>query len=117
MTLSIRNWSVLFVFAALWPHAAAAQNADVAVNTPQSPISAPLPEKPAAPAPPFLSRWLDLQNATLNLRYRFGNTGAGVGTTTQLQHRKALRGPLKFDKPGRYALNFSLFTVNRSISR
>ena len=116
MTLSIRNWSVLFVFAALWPHAAAAQNADVAVNTPQSPISAPLPEKPAAPAPPFLSRWLDLQNATLNLRYRFVDTSAGVVTTNQLQHRESLRGRLKFDKPGRYALNFGLFTGVRFTS-
>src|SRR5829696_1931825 len=116
MTLSIRNWSVLFVFAALWPHAAAAQNADVAVNTPQSPISAPVPEKPAAPAPPFLSRWLDLQNGTLNLRYRFVDNSAGTVTTKQLQHRESLRGRLKFDKPGRYTLNFGVFTGVRFTS-
>ena len=55
--------------------------------------------KPAAP----LARWIDLQNATLNTRYRFIDTSEGVITTNQLQHRETLRARLKFDAPGRYA--------------
>jgi hypothetical protein len=58
----------------------------------------------------FIKRWLDLQNASLNLRYRFVDNSAGVTTTNQVQHRETLRGRVKFDKPGRYALNFGLFT-------
>src|SRR5688500_1769128 len=72
---------------------------------------------PAATAPPlqtsigaFVKRWLDLQNATLNLRYRYVDNSAGVTTTNQLQHRETLRGRVKIDKSARYALNFGLFT-------
>src|SRR5689334_22230784 len=55
-------------------------------------------QKPAAP----LARWIDLQNATLNLRYRFIDTSAGVVTTNSIQHRETLRARLKFDAPGKY---------------
>ena len=41
-----------------------------------------------------IARWLDLQNATLNLRYRVIDNSAGVVTTNQLQHRESLRGRL-----------------------
>jgi hypothetical protein len=63
-----------------------------------------------------IGRWLDLQNATLNLRYRYADNSAGVITTNQLQHKETLRFRLKFDKPGRYALNFGLFTGVRFTS-
>ena len=63
----------------------------------------PAPPQPK-PAPP-LARWVDLQNATLNTRYRFIDNSAGVITTNQIQHRESLRARLKFDAPGRYALN------------
>ena len=49
------------------------------------------------------------QNATLNLRYRFIDTSAGSIATNQLQHRESLRARLKFDAPGRYAMNFGAF--------
>src|SRR3954470_21339905 len=62
------------------------------------------------------ARWLDLQNATLNLRYRVIDNSAGVVTTNQLQHRESLRGRLKADRSGRYALNFGLFTGARFTS-
>ena len=60
-----------------------------------------------------MARWLDLQNATLNLRYRVIDNSAGVVTTNQLQHRESLRGRLKADRAGRYAVNFGLFTGAR----
>jgi hypothetical protein len=72
----------------------------------------PPPQKPVAP----LARWFDLQNATLNLRYRFIDTSAGLITTNQLQHRESLRARLKFDAPGRYAMNFGAFTGSRFTS-
>ncbi len=67
------------------------------------------------PAPP-LARWIDLQNATLNTRYRFIDTSAGLITTNQIQHRETLRARVKFDAPGRYALNVGLFTGSRFTS-
>jgi hypothetical protein len=60
-----------------------------------------------------IARWLDLQNATLNLRYRVIDNSAGVVITNQLQHRESLRGRLKADRAGRYAVNFGLFTGAR----
>ena len=64
----------------------------------------------------FVKRWLELQNATLNLRYRYVETSAGRVTTRQVQHRETLRGRFKFDPQGRYALNFGLFTGVRFTS-
>src|SRR4030095_10394064 len=77
----------------------------------------PVP-KPAAPpaVTAKTARWLDLQNATLNLRYRVIENSAGVVTTNQLQHRESLRGRVKADRAGRYALNFGLFTGARFTS-
>ncbi|HKY22830.1 MAG TPA: hypothetical protein VJM31_16570 [Vicinamibacterales bacterium] len=74
--------------------------------------TAPLPK----PAPPPLARWFELQNATLNLRYRFIDTTAGAVTTNQLQHRETLRARVKFDKSARYTLNVGLFTGTRFTS-
>jgi hypothetical protein len=64
----------------------------------------------------LIHRWFNLQLATLNLRYRFVDNSAGITTTNQLQHREALRWRLKFDKAGRYALNFGHFTGVRFTS-
>ena len=77
----------------------------------QGPTTKP-PQKPVAP----LTRWLDLQNATVNVRYRFIDTSAGVISTNQIQHRETLRARLKFDTPGRYALNFGASTGQRFTS-
>ena len=74
--------------------------------------TAPTQKKPAAP----LARWIDLQNATLNLRYRVIDTSTGVVTTNSIQHRETLRARLKFDAPGRYALNLGAFTGQRFTS-
>lgn len=69
-------------------------------------------QKPAAP----LARWIEVQNATLNLRYRFADTSAGTVTTNQMQHRESLRARVKFDAPGKYALNAGVFSGSRFTS-
>jgi hypothetical protein len=60
-----------------------------------------------------IARWFELQNATLNLRYRFIDTTAGRITTNQLQHRETIRGRVKFDKSAKYTWNFGVFTGTR----
>ena len=60
-----------------------------------------------------ISRWFELQNASLNLRYRFIDTGTSVVTTNQLQHREMVRGRVKFDARGAYSLNLGVFTGTR----
>jgi hypothetical protein len=50
---------------------------------------------------PSLNRWFELQNTTLNLRYRFIDNSAGTITTNQLQHRETIRGRVKFHKAER----------------
>jgi hypothetical protein len=74
--------------------------------------TAPPQQKPVAP----FARWIDLQNATLNTRYRFIDSSEGLITTNQLQHRETLRARLKFDAPGRYAMNFGASTGGRFTS-
>lgn len=69
-------------------------------------------QKPAAP----LARWVEVQNATLNVRYRFVDTSAGTVTTNQIQHRESLRARVKFDAPGKYALNAGVFSGSRFTS-
>ena len=71
----------------------------------------------AQTAPPaastFVARWLDVQGATVAIRHRHATNSAGVVTTNQIQHRETLRGRLKFDTRGRYALAFGVFTGPR----
>jgi hypothetical protein len=78
----------------------------------------PRPSSPAGqkPAKAQIARWLDLQNVSLNMRFRVIDNSAGVVTTKQLQHRETLRGRLKGDPAGRYALNFGAFTGARFTS-
>jgi hypothetical protein len=72
----------------------------------------PPPKKPAAP----LARWIEVQNATLNTRYRFVDTSAGTVTTNQIQHRESLRARVKFDQSAKYALNVGTFSGSRFTS-
>jgi hypothetical protein len=74
------------------------------------------PNAPLAPSAPSLSRWVDVQNAALNLRYRFIDTTAGTVITNQLQHRESLRWRVKFDPTAKYTLNFGVFTGTRFTS-
>src|SRR5688572_3293777 len=72
---------------------------------------------PAQPKPvPQLGRWIDLQNATMNVRYRFVDNSAGTITTNQVQHRESLRARFKADGPGKYALNVGAFSGSRFTS-
>ena len=73
------------------------------------------PPPPPQPATP-LARWIEVQNATLNTRYRFVDTSAGTTTTNQLQHRESLRARLKFDRAARYTLNVGTFSGSRFTS-
>jgi hypothetical protein len=90
------------------------------LTIPTSVMAQTAPQAPAAPdrstAKAQIARWLELQNATLNLRYRFIDTSAGVVATNQLQHRESLRARVKFDQPGRYSLNIGVFTGTRFTS-
>lgn len=63
-----------------------------------------------------IGRWFELQNTTLNLRYRFIDTSSGRTTTNQLQHRETVRGRVKFDKSAKYTWNFGVFTGTRFTS-
>lgn len=99
------------------------------VLVPQSPLAQHIPLDELSPGEPAaaevptsqtsdgtLTRWLDLQNATLNLRYRFVDNSAGVVTTNQLQHRETVRGRIKLDAGARFTVNFGLFTGVRFTS-
>jgi hypothetical protein len=87
------------------------------VPTPtQTPTPTPTLAASRAATKAKIARWFDLQNATLNLRYRVIDNSAGVVTTNQLQHRESLRGRIKADRAGRYAVNFGLFTGARFTS-
>jgi hypothetical protein len=91
---------------------AASADSHEAGETGPGPQAAP----PPGPAAATLRRWVEVQNASLNIRFRYVDNSAGVVTTRQLQHRETLRGRLKFDSPGHYAVNFGLFTGVRFTS-
>jgi hypothetical protein len=63
-----------------------------------------------------IARWFELQNTTLNLRYRFIDTSTDRVTTNQIQNRQTIRGRLKFDKSAKYGWNFGVFTGARFTS-
>ncbi len=83
---------------------------------PNIPGTSPARSTPVSRASSEIARWFELQNATLNLRYRFIDTTAGRITTNQLQHRETIRGRVKFDKSARYTWNFGVFTGVRFTS-
>jgi len=62
------------------------------------------------PAAGRLTRWFELQAATLNARYRFIRNSAGVTTSNSLQHKEVFKGRFKFDGEGRYSINAGLFS-------
>lgn len=80
----------------------------VGTELPQ-PAPAPAPAQAPAPAPrpapaAKTHRWVDMQVAQLDARYRFMDSNAGVTTANQMQNREQFRAGLKFDKAGRYSL-------------
>ena len=55
-------------------------------------------------------RWLQLQSATVAARYRTITNSEGVRTANQAQHSEGVRGRLKLDPAGHYAVNFGTFS-------
>ena len=86
----------------------------------QTPASAPpsiKPETPQAkPTPPTkigpeVKRWLDIDALNLGTRYRYIALANGTAADQQ-QWQFVVRGRFKFDRKGRYSVNFGLFTGN-----
>ncbi|MGI9065944.1 MAG: caspase family protein [Pyrinomonadaceae bacterium] len=63
-----------------------------------------------------LSRWLDLQTATLGVRYRFLENSQGLTVANQLQHLVQFKGRFKFDQNGNYSVNAGIFTGNNFVA-
>ncbi|MEI6669998.1 MAG: hypothetical protein WCP29_17750 [Acidobacteriota bacterium] len=76
--------------------------------------SAPTAE-PAKPKPSPLSRWFELQGATLLARYRRVETSTGVVTADQIQDSGQFKGRVKFDPAGHWTLNAGYATGNTFI--
>src|SRR4051794_19187865 len=76
-------------------------NADAGAKTPE----AVPPQQPNAVWATKLERWLDVQAATITLRYRFQENAQGVTTNNQLQDQDVFKARFKFDAGGRYSLN------------
>ena len=122
---SFRPFAVAAAFAILQafaqaqtaPAGAQSTSADNQTATPPTPTNAPgapkAPPQPVSSTRTEIARWFELQNATLNLRYRFIDTTAGRITTNQLQHRETIRGRVKFDRSAKYTWNFGVFTGTR----
>jgi hypothetical protein len=80
-------------------------------NGGQIPTGPPVPA--IAPAPPARAhRWVDLQSAAAETRYRYVGTSAGAVAANQMQHKESVRVGLKFDPGGRYSLQSFCGTGN-----
>ena len=62
-----------------------------------------------------LSRWIDLQTATLGVRYRWIEASTGVTVANQAQSLMQFKGRFKFDRNGNYSVNAGVFTGNNFI--
>jgi hypothetical protein len=67
-----------------------------------------LAPRPASPSP--LGRWLDVQQASLNLRYRGQETNEGVVSNNHIQHQEQFRFRIKLDPAARYTVHFGAFS-------
>jgi hypothetical protein len=65
---------------------------------------------PSAPPAGKLSRWLDLQAASLGTQYVFAKNGLGITTANQQQYQVAIRGRFKLDAKGHVSVNAGLYT-------
>ena len=57
-----------------------------------------------------LSRWLDLQAASIGTQYIFAKNGFGATTANQQQYQVAVRARFKLDDQGRFSLNTGIYT-------
>jgi len=67
--------------------------------------NAAAPVQPKAVWAGKLERWLEVQTASLTLRYRFVEDARGVTTANQMQDQDVFKARLKFDAGGRFSLN------------
>lgn len=80
-------------------------------------LSAPTEAVPNAPvATGRLSRWIDLQTATLTARHRWIQNSSRDTIANQMQDRVELKGRFKFDNKGAYSLNAGVFTGNSFVN-
>ena len=108
----IRVAAAAAAIAGVRPATGFAQSTQVALAAPapaadRAPAAAPMagqpaPTAPEAPAP--WRRWLDVQSAVLDARYRFIESSEGVTTSNHLQHRQTLKAGVKLDAAGRYSV-------------
>jgi hypothetical protein len=66
------------------------------------------PPRPASPS--LLGRWLDVQQASLSLRYREQETNEGVVSNNQVQHQEQFRFRIRLDPAARYTVHFGAFS-------
>jgi hypothetical protein len=57
-----------------------------------------------------LARWIDLQTGLVRARFKYLETSTGAVTNDQLQHSEQIKGRVKLDASGTYAVNFGLST-------
>ena len=73
------------------------------------------PDPPSRPAPAQAlavgrHRWVDLQFAALETRYRFIETSNGATSATQWQHKEGVKAAFKLDAAGRYTIQTMIGT-------
>jgi len=57
-----------------------------------------------------LSRWFDMQTGVVRARFKYLVSSAGAVTNDQVQHSEQIKGRVKLDASGSYAVNFGLST-------
>src|SRR5581483_7206154 len=82
-----------------------------ATSDPQPPAK-PAPAPPTAAVPNTFERWVDLQTATFQTRYRYIETSAGVVSTRQGQDSGGIKARVKIDPKGRFSVNAGIATGN-----
>lgn len=112
------------IVAAVLALAAAFTSAPLAAQTPAPALSgaarvgvrtsaaAAAPQRPGTPPAGDLERWIDLQVASVDFRYRYIETSRDHRTANQLQHKQRLRVGLKLDPDGRYTIQTFSGTSN-----
>jgi hypothetical protein len=107
--------SAAFVFGQGTPDPRSDAAAASSTQAPAAP-QAQKPEKDVTPPPSGFTRWIDLQTATIQVRYRYIETSAGVVSARQGQDYGAVRARLKFDPRGRFSVTAGVATGNGFIS-
>lgn len=85
------------------------------VASPSAAEPAPRPAPAAKTESPVqlkLRRWLEVQTATITVRYRAIENSVGLTTSNSVQHQDAFKARFKFDAPGNYSLNAVAATGN-----